>query len=298
LSLGRVDQAYGDLKLMLYLAESVKSEPIVISQLVRFACHQSVLQILWEGLAAHQWSDPQIKECQSRLEGMNLLADNLRAMDSGERAGMGHGIFEYVRRNPAMLSRLSSPTPESENAVWDFLFLAPIGWFYLEEINFNELFTTRVLLGDDAGTQGLHPRVIEANGDKLYKAIHVHPYTAIVEHKVLSALLLPSLVSIHKRTAAAQCYVDEAAIACALERYRLKNGTIPDSLQTLTPEFLSKIPHDVIGGQPLKYQRTNGSFLLYSIGWNEKDDDGKVGLNKHGKPDPDQGDWVWSYPAK
>ena len=49
-----------------------------------------------------------------------------------------------------------------------------------------------------------------------------------------------------------------------------------------------KLPHDIIGGQPLKYHRTaDARFVLYSVGWNEKDDGGVPG--KAGA----EGDWVW-----
>ena len=67
------------------------------------------------------------------------------------------------------------------------------------------------------------------------------------------------------------------------------------------------MPHDVIGGQPLKYRRTaDGQFVLYSIGWNETDDGGVVVNQKSrdrwdessSKVDISQGDWVWRYPAK
>jgi hypothetical protein len=55
----------------------------------------------------------------------------------------------------------------------------------------------------------------------------------------------------------------------------------------------------VVGGKPLNYRRTeDGQFLLYSIGWNETDDGGKIALTKSGYPDKKAGDWVWRYPAK
>jgi hypothetical protein len=47
------------------------------------------------------------------------------------------------------------------------------------------------------------------------------------------------------------------------------------------------LPHDIIGGQPLKYQQTDGQFLLYSVGWNETDDGGQFNHSY------DQADWVW-----
>jgi hypothetical protein len=47
----------------------------------------------------------------------------------------------------------------------------------------------------------------------------------------------------------------------------------------------------------LKYRLTdNGRFILYSVGWNEKDDGGVVATNKEKRQDILQGDWVWQYP--
>jgi len=90
-----------------------------------------------------------------------------------------------------------------------------------------------------------------------------------------------------------------ARVAIALERYRLAHGDFPESLDVLAPQFIAKLPHDVINGQPLHYRRTSdGQFVLYSVGWNETDDGGEVGLTKKGYLDISQGDWVWRYPAK
>jgi hypothetical protein len=90
-----------------------------------------------------------------------------------------------------------------------------------------------------------------------------------------------------------------AQVACALELYRLTRGGYPETLDSLVPQFIENLPHDVINGQPLHYQRTqDGQFILYSVGWNEKDDGGKVALRKSGSVDPEKGDWVWRYPSK
>jgi hypothetical protein len=71
-------------------------------------------------------------------------------------------------------------------------------------------------------------------------------------------------------------------IACALERCRLVHGAYPDSLDSLTPGYLTTIPQDIIDGQPFHYRRTDDEkFLLYSVGWNERDDHGKVVLTEN-----------------
>ena len=52
---------------------------------------------------------------------------------------------------------------------------------------------------------------------------------------------------------------------------------------------------DPISGQPCHYRRTEaGQFILYSVGWDEKDDGGTPGRNLF---DEKEGDWVWRYPA-
>lgn len=73
-----------------------------------------------------------------------------------------------------------------------------------------------------------------------------------------------------------------------LERHRLAHGGYPETLDALVPQYLEKVPHDIIGGRPLKYSRTpEGKYHLYSIGWNEKDDGGIPGASDT------EGDWVW-----
>lgn len=95
--------------------------------------------------------------------------------------------------------------------------------------------------------------------------------------------------------AARQTLINEAQIACALERYRLAHGEYPETLDELSPQFIEIIPHDLIGARPLYYHRTgNGNFLLYSVGWNEKDDAGQPSPRyKNGTVEYNSGDWVW-----
>jgi hypothetical protein len=67
------------------------------------------------------------------------------------------------------------------------------------------------------------------------------------------------------------------------------------------PQFIAAVPHDVIGGKPLKYRREpDGRFILYSVGWNETDDGGVRVFGNGTTPalDLSQGDWVWQYPKK
>jgi len=93
-----------------------------------------------------------------------------------------------------------------------------------------------------------------------------------------------------------QTVADQAAIACALERYRLANGQFPENLEALVPRFISQLPHDVITGGPYKYRlMKDGAIRTLFRGWNEKDDGGVPGKTLF---DEKEGDWVWQYPPQ
>ncbi len=100
--------------------------------------------------------------------------------------------------------------------------------------------------------------------------------------------------------AVSQTTVDEVVVACALERYRLAKGALPEKLDALVPKFLALVPTDVIDGKPLRYQRDGEHFKVWSVGWNTTDDNGVIATIR-GKPwrwHEDEGDWVWQYPAE
>lgn len=96
LASGRSQDALEDITLALYVADSVKEEPFIISYLVRIACLQSAIQPVWEGLAEHAWSDAQLQEIQTRLQSYNFIADLKQPLD-GEQAG-GVACIDFVRK--------------------------------------------------------------------------------------------------------------------------------------------------------------------------------------------------------
>ena len=83
---------------------------------------------------------------------------------------------------------------------------------------------------------------------------------------LLEKLLLPALGNAAKKFAYAQTSVDLARIAIALERYRLAHGEYPESLDALAPQFIAKLPHDIINGQPLHYRRDFGWAIRSLLG--------------------------------
>ncbi len=80
LRLGNNDQAFADVKLGFRLAESIKSEPLFISQLVHKVLIDILLQPVWEGLAEHRWSNEQLNFFQAQLAAIDFLEDAEHSM--------------------------------------------------------------------------------------------------------------------------------------------------------------------------------------------------------------------------
>jgi len=129
-----------------------------------------------------------------------------------------------------------------------------------------------------------------------------NPFLLLAEpnlHSMLSESVI-TLSSVLKKVMAAETMKKMTVTAIALKRFQLKYGQYPEKLSELTPESLASIPLDPVDGQPLRYRRNgDGSFLLYSIGEDGKDDGGDPRPAEDTKSFQWQRgrDWVWPQPA-
>jgi hypothetical protein len=300
LVLGKTDEAYGDVEMIFYLAECLNGEPFVISQLVRVDIIRNFArQMIWEGLVGHQWKEDQLQGLQSRLQKLAFINDLDRSLHA-ERDGFGDRIFQYVRNHPSEVWRMVDDTSGNFGVFTMFSWL-PKGWLYQEKVVYYRLFDGFFESFDPA--QGrVEPRVIEQRKQEIDRQFQGGSFSFLWNHRLLSKLLLPTFAGLTEKFAHAETDVELADLACALERYRITKGTLPDSLSALAPQFIPAIPHDVINGELMKYQRLDdGRFKLYSVGWNEKDDGGTevIAKGKTRQIDPRQGDWVWpQYPVQ
>jgi hypothetical protein len=298
LAAGRGDSALADVKLMFYLADSVKEEPFLISYLVRLACVNLAVQPIWEGLAERRWSDAQLQELENRLQ-YNLIGDLKHPYD-GERAS-GTLTADLLFRHRYSIGYKNSvgylfdePAPMLASL---FVGIAPHGWFYLEQYNYCRLYENQLRGTFDLAQKRVFPSEIANRAHELEYTIAGgrlgRTVNGVIHHQWLASLLLPQLGNVPRRSAAAQATVDQARLACALERFRLATGQFPESLEMLAPKYLPRLPNDAITGEPCKYRRNDlGGFVLYSVGWDQRDDGGVPGKTRY---DDKNGDWVWEY---
>jgi hypothetical protein len=249
----------------------------LVAAMINVAVAGLYVETIADGFRLHAWQEPQLTTLQTQLEKINPMPFLVEALKT-ETAGMCSWCETiWTNKFLASVSRNLSPIP------------VPQGWIYKNMVNIVEL--DRIPLeGFAFAHDTISPRVFDdaaRNYDNFFK--RKSPY------KFLALISVPNISKAVQTTAHNQTLANEGQIACALERYRLAQGEYPENLDALVPQFIGKLPHDIIGGQPLHYRRTEGGkFLLYSVGWNETDDGGQVGLKPDGSEDREKGDWVWS----
>jgi len=81
-------------------------------------------------------------------------------------------------------------------------------------------------------------------------------------------------------------------VAVASERYRQqdKDGQWPEKLDDLVKaKLLDKVPLDPLDNQPLRYRRHKDFIVIYSIGFDLKDDGGNIDRDRNYDPGFDVG---------
>jgi hypothetical protein len=286
---GQGAAALADVQLLLRVNDSLRGQPFLISHLVRMAVMAYVIQPVYEGLAQHCWSNAQLMDLEQTLAKEDFLADYRLAMNSEK-------VFAIDTFERQRITREIKSVVEFDHTnrieITNLRFM-PEAYFYQNELAFarrhQEFIQPLVNFTNRIASPAALSRVL-ADSQAQWK--HYSPY------QVQAHMVLPAIVKSVTKFAFVQASVDLARVACALERYRLAQGEYPATLDALAPQFIEKVPHDIVNGQPLHYRLKNdGKFILYSVGWNEKDDGGTVVLNKQGEVEREKGDWVWQYPA-
>lgn len=276
LLLGEPDKALHELTLVHNVCRILEKPPTgqpetLIEAMINVHITGLYVSAIAQGLQRGAWQESQLDALQKQLKETDLCSF----------------VFEALREGPAHISRVAefSNTPYWG---WSKLFRwsVPRGWIYQMMVVTVE-FEDEILTGVDLEKNTISPTTLD-------KSMH-HLETALSHHSpfnLLADIAIPNSVKAWQSTAYNQTLVNEAQIACALERYRLAHGEYPETLDALLPQFIENIPHDIIGGARLHYRRTaDGKFLLYSIGWNEIDDGGQE--PPRDPIDFTKGDWVW-----
>lgn len=297
------EAALDDIRLALRLAEVPAAEPFIISQLVRVAGWNLALQPVWEGLQTHQWTDAQL----ARLTELFQSADFLAPL---KRIYVAEGLMFAAEPTPALREELAEmmasgsgiqPDIGPEARAWIQVLTrhSPRGWFYQ-----NSTHSLAAMRQEYAWIETWKNSPALTN---VTLSVPPQPTVNVTPYNFLCTFATPNA---YRRSVAklvrTQTFVQLATVACALERHRLAQGSLPTSLDSLVPRFLKSVPVDLMSGRPLNYRlQPDGTWQLYSFGPDARDDGGtpehaplSEDLTVAETPEALSGfDWAWPNPA-
>lgn len=289
LAAGNPAEALADVRVGLRLDEALRGQPLLISQLVRIACHHILLNMVWEGLAQGQWGETELVELQKLLGPLDFIGDYQWSM-RGERA-FGNYSLDQLRRGTYPYAKTDPNDPAA--GLMRLVRLSPTGLLYQNQICASRISQDHILPMSDPASRRFHINPSTSIKD-LPEFRRTTPYNA------LAVMLIPAIEKAAHKYAQSQVLLDQCRYALALERFRNAQHRYPEKLDELVPQFLPALVNDPMDGQPYRYRRTpEGRYLIYSVGLNGKDDGGKTVLKeKSSAQDVTQGDWVWQYPPE
>ena len=254
----------------LALAESPRSEPTLISQLLHWACYEIAVETLEFALATTSFTDQQLSEMSSALAeadswwpdrrawvGEAILVSDAFNMSLEELANVG---LWYTRSGGQARWVLYVGSGARE---LDHLALLRL-WRQLLE-SFDLPYRERIQTVRD----------LEAQLERL-------PFYCIV-----TLMTMPAFGAAAESEGSTRAEMRAAQVALAVERCRLAHGDLPARLEDLVPDYLDGVPLDPFDGAPLRYKRTEKGYVVYSIGPDGVDDGGQKAPEGTPRDDPD-----------
>ncbi|WAC21851.1 hypothetical protein OVA24_10695 [Luteolibacter sp. SL250] len=265
LEAGRSDIAHESMMICLRLMETMASDQLMTSLILRGAAFSRTQPTLAKCLERCGWSDTQLNAIRSRLARWNPTAEFLRALELEITASFP--MFDsYKEGQPS--GYISSPG--SWNAFSIFPRVVPGGlWDRSAAMVVSRELDLRKEL---AKTENLKGWLDVCNR---YAATSPKPeffnHTAVEWDFARQCRMAVDLtIQIH-----------QAVLACDLELHRLEHGSYPSSLAALPGT--SKI--DPLTGEPFRHRMEGSRLAIHSVGTDLKDDGGQPW--RKGKPPTD-----------
>jgi hypothetical protein len=284
LATGEPAKAAAEVSMILRLADRLHDSPFLISGLVRISIFGLAASTIDHGIVRHEWDDADLARFDAELGGIHIFPAMAQALRT-ERGQFNQFVETMRKAKPGQKDALAESFGDSKSPAWQRALLR---------------LSVRSLIEID---QGYYNRHLQQLIDALERKDGVTPHgLPQVDTRMPFRLMHFNTASAStayqqafSRTAFVQNSLQQTRIACALERYRLKNGVYPDKLAALEPGFLPRLPESVITGDNFHYRHEGaGAFLLWSEGWNSTDDHGQPSSTKAIDKD---GDWVWNMPG-
>lgn len=285
------ENAVRSIQASLRLTRAMSDEPTLLGQIVAMTTSIYELNSIWSLIHRRTATETQLARLQSDLERQDFMNSMTQAV-SGERAFIIHSIEwmqrQHMVRTQADLFMKQQPSWLEKTLDW----LVPTGWFDHNAV-------TVLLLHSKYFLEPLKTRDVsrmETIFDEFERMAADHVSLASPHH-VLAFMTLPSFRFVIEQAIYSEAVRRQAVTAIAIERFRLAHDRLPGTLAELAPGFIEHVPLDPMDKNSLRYQVEAGNFTLWSIGWDQQDDHGRLPTKKEvsriHRSESYHGDWVW-----
>lgn len=331
LNRGNLPGALEDLEALYAFNRLHVNEPLLANYMMRVAVLGLSDDACWDALQAGGWSAPQLARLQQVCQCDEMLSQ-MAATHKAERVSRlysfqwfaSHSYEDWQRRYQAVdgvFESMGRKLPVCDTGVavrrwrqWVFLPLWRFAWADQEEVHYlrtveKELGILRKAVRQQSWSE-LNQQLAKCYRDYRPRTASWRFYVRLPLVDGLFDIAGGSAVPTHGYpypdyskawfTTMKNLTIHEMVkTVIALNRYKLRHARWPDSLDALTPEFLSAPPRDFMDGHVLRYRlQPNGSFTLYSVGQDGRDGGGDQTLASANRNAADWSpweghDWVW-----
>jgi hypothetical protein len=291
---GAAGDAWQDLLACHRLGRLVGRGATLLDGLAGFSIEGTSSRAALAFLAQEKLDAKQLANCLRDLQELPPLPGIARQLDLSERFLVLDSLMMIVRQSVGYLDRLAasrttipSSLPQDIIERWRVEGLTDIDWDRALT-NANRWYDRLAAAARESDRKSRDKKLDQIVADvKALKTKRADPEELVRRLRsdagargefigdIVIGLLLPSADRLAKSADRVQQVHDNVILAFALACYQRELGRYPKELAALAPKYLERIPQDLFSGQPLIYRPKENGYLLYSVGVNGKDEDGR-----------------------
>ncbi|MFA5164445.1 MAG: hypothetical protein WC481_02625 [Candidatus Omnitrophota bacterium] len=265
------DEAVNSSSLILRISSSFENEPSIIAQLVREAICLIGLDTLRSNDAVFDAKDAINENCLDVLSKTN----NRSAVENGFK---GEPILAYYTCAD-LLNNSKANQFDSLKAIGILAekpSLYSIHFYLLGCFNPRKLINEQMIYYfDEMSKAYVVLKMPYHEGSIILKDLIDKMASGRGKEMILVNLIYPGVDRYYTRSEEIGAYIDIASLGVANRLYKSKHGRFADSLGQLSPGILPSVPKDPFSGNDYVYKKEGDGFIIYSLGKNMKDDNGK-----------------------
>jgi hypothetical protein len=285
---GKYDEAWQDLLACHRLGRHIANGATLIESLVGIAIEHIASHATITFLATANLSVKQIRACLKDLQDLPAMPGMADKIDLCERFTYVDCVQNIRTGSVKLLQGLARedlPFPEDEKKAAKIL--TQIDW--TQALRNGNRWYDRMsdsMRRKERGERELELDRLESdlkdlkkNALKLIEKLDKQPANEAVGKAIgdmLITMLMPAVRKVQFASDRCEQNQRNLHVAFALAAYEKEKGKYPAKLDDLAPQYLAAVPGDIFSGKALIYRPAEKGYLLYSVGMNGKDDEGRA----------------------